>query len=137
MQIATCSTEPWICTVFYALDDENNIYFIGSPDTEHGKAIATNKIVACAITDTTQKVTDKKKGLQLKGVATMLTDEAAIKHGLDLWNKANPGVDNVINFDSIKKGTIETRVYMIKPTRIKFFNEELYDEEEFDVLDLD
>lgn len=130
MQIATCSNEPWICTVFYVLGDDKNLYFVSAPDTEHCKAIAVNNIVACAITDTEQTVTHKKKGVQLRGVATMLTYGATIKRALELWNKMNPGVENIINLKNIKKAAFESRVYKIKPTYIKFFNEELYGEEE-------
>jgi len=69
MQIATVKGEkPWICNVFYTVDNKLNLFFISKPTRRHCLEISKNKNVACAITDSHQKVTDKKKGLQIEGI---------------------------------------------------------------------
>ena len=52
-----------------------------------------------------------------------------------MWHQTNPGTESLINFDNIKNKIIESRTYKIKPFRIKFFNEELYGDEEDEVFE--
>jgi uncharacterized protein YhbP (UPF0306 family) len=52
MALATNGEHPWICWVFFIIDDDFNLYFI-SPESQHTKDININSEVACAISDTT------------------------------------------------------------------------------------
>lgn len=126
MSLATYTDKPWVCTVYYAVNDVFNLYFITEPTTKHATDISSDNVVACSITDSHQKVTDKKEGAQIEGICSQLTDEEKIKEALTLWNKANPGFENIINWESIQQGKIKGRVYLLKPTSIKYFNESIY-----------
>ncbi|MBI4226528.1 pyridoxamine 5'-phosphate oxidase family protein, partial [Candidatus Roizmanbacteria bacterium] len=70
MYLATYDGKPWTTTVFYAVDDDFNLYFISEPNTRHVKAIKKNKFVSCSIADSNQVVTDKKIGVQIEGIAS-------------------------------------------------------------------
>ena len=131
MQIATCSSKVWICTLYYAIDNKFNIYFISEPATRHCKDISLNKNIACAITETNQKVIDKKHGVQLSGLASIVKGGAELKSAIKAWNKSNPGMEKWINFKTISTNKIRGKFYKIKPNFIKFFNEELYGSEGF------
>lgn len=135
MQIATMSGKPWICTVYYAFDGKK-LYFISSPNSRHCKDIRKNKHVACAITDSKQKVVGKKVGVQIEGTASQVAKDEEIKRALDLWNKANTGFEKFISMENIKSGKMNDRAYVIKPMKIKFFNENLYGPEGFKVFEL-
>lgn len=126
MALATYSDNPWICSVYYVVDDTLQIYFITKPSSKHCQNIAKNPFVACAIAASDQKVTEKKAGVQLEGKASLVTDEKEVVKALALWNKINPGFEKIINRDNIKNGTIQSKVYKVVPTRVKFFNESLY-----------
>jgi len=134
MSLATYTDKPWVCTVYYAVDDAFNLYLITEPNTKHARDIVANTIVACAISDSHQKVTDKKEGVQIEGFCSQLSEDNKIKEALTLWNKANPGFEQIINWESIQQGKIKGRVYLVKPTSIKYFNESLYGPEEFEVF---
>lgn len=128
MSVATHVVNSWVCCVYYAVDDKFNLYFVSEPDTKHIKDIIKNKNVACAIFDSHQKVTDKKIGVQIQAVASEVKEKREILSALKLWNKNNPGIEDIINFKNLGK-VIKSKVYKIEPKIIKFFNEQLYGSE--------
>ena len=131
MTLSTYDEGPWVSTVYYAVHEDLNLYFISDPSSNHCQHIAKNPQISCAIADSRQKVTDKKTGVQLKGQVSYLADPAKIQKVLAMWNTANPGFEQVINFENMEKGVIKSKVYKITPTYIKFLNEELYGPEGF------
>ncbi len=54
MTISTASSEgePWVSPVFYAADDEHNLYWVSSKDSRHSRLIRRNPRVALVIYDT-------------------------------------------------------------------------------------
>lgn len=131
MTLATYLKKPWVATVYYIVDDDLNLYFLTSPETEHGQHIAKNKHVACNIADTHQKVTDKKIGMQIQGRVSRVNAVQRIKWMFKMWHKINPGTEERLNFQNMKKKVISARIYKVTPLKIKFFNEKLYPSEEF------
>lgn len=51
-----------------------------------------------------------------------------------MWHKKNPGFEDIINIPNIIKKIIKGRFYQIIPILIKFFNEDLYGEEGFEIF---
>lgn len=51
-----------------------------------------------------------------------------------MWHQINPGKEEILNYQNMKDKVIEAKVYKVTPSRIKFFNEELYAEKEFEVF---
>lgn len=135
MSVSTYDTHLWTAWVYYVIDDEFNLYFVSQPDTDHCKSILKNGEIACAIADSHQKVTDKKIGAQLYGTAQQLTNVGQLRWMLNVWNKVNPGIDKVINLKNMQKKVIKSRVFKVTPKKIKWFNEGLYKEKEFEVFD--
>jgi uncharacterized protein YhbP (UPF0306 family) len=131
MQLATVSKKPWICTLYYAIDAKMNIYFISDPGTKHCIDIKNNMNVACAIADSYQKPVDRKLGVQIAGTAKQVSNNMEIEHALKLWNNANPGMNKFINIKNFRNGTMQEKLYVIKPKKAKFFNEKLYGPEGF------
>lgn len=126
MSLATFGEHAAICTVYFTVDEDLNFYFMSRPETEHCKNIKINGMVACSIADGGQQVTDKKIGVQIKGVAVELPTIETIGTALLFWSKANFGFEGIVTVDTIKKRMIESRAYKVTPTEIKFFNEELF-----------
>lgn len=135
LSLATNGNTLSICTVYYAINDNFNLYFISEEVTEHGKNISKNREVVCSIADTTQKVTDKKIGVQIKGKAQIVKNDEQLKIGLRLWNKANPGFEHIINLENMRNKIIKGKFYQVIPKTIKFFSEELYGPEGFEVFE--
>ncbi|MBU2530801.1 MAG: hypothetical protein KKD35_07150 [Elusimicrobia bacterium] len=59
-------------------------------------------------------------------------DKNEERYAVELWNRSNPGLEKIINFDNLHK--INTNVYIVRPSLIKFFNEKLYGQEGFKIL---
>lgn len=132
MSVATVSQKPFICNVYYGMDENFNFYFMSETTTYHAKNIAKNSKVAISIADTHQLVTDKKIGVQITGTASQVRDEKEIIKALKLWNSNNPGFEKIINLENMKNKKIKGKVYKIKPSFIKFFNELLFGPEGFE-----
>ncbi len=126
----------WSCSVYYVIDKDFNLCFISEPETKHVINLKKNQHIACNITDSTQKVTTKKIGVQIHGTASEENNQTKMKTILSMWNQANQGFDDIINFKNIVHKVIKSKVYKIQPKLIKFFNEKLYDSEGFRIIKL-
>ena len=135
MALASANPDPWVCTLYYGTDDQLNLYVITDPNSTHGRMISKNNNVAFNIFDSHTKITDPKKGIQGKGVCTIVTDLKEIAKGLMIWHKANPGREASITLDAIKKWK-DTKIYKIKPTYLKFFNKALYGKQEYGIWEV-
>lgn len=134
MALATSGETLSNCVVYFAVDSEFNLYFISEPDSEHCKNIAANPHVAVSIAQTQQKVTSKKIGAQIKGTVQDIHGIDKLDAIIDLWNSTNPGIESVISINNFRNKILNSRAYKIQPTEIKFFNEELYGEEGFELF---
>lgn len=112
----------WSASVYFAFDKNFDCYFVSSPDSEHCQNLKKDKHVACAIADSRQPNSSKNKiGVQMRGVAVQLRNEKEIKAALALWHKASPGMEKVVNFKNMQNKKIHSRIFKIKPDKIKFF----------------
>jgi uncharacterized protein YhbP (UPF0306 family) len=134
MALATNNKAPWVCTAYYLVDGKLNLYFISSPDSKHCKDIEKNGKVACAIYDSHTPNSELKIGVQIQGTASQVRGWDRTKVLLKMWHKAAPGAEEIVNIANMKDKVISSRVYRIKPTLIKFFNQKLYKEEECKIL---
>lgn len=134
MALATFGETVSNCVVYYAVDDDFNLYFISEPDSEHCKNIAVTPNVACSIADSHQKVRDKKIGVQIKGAVTDIHGVDKLEAIINLWNSTNPGMESLISINNFRNKILNSRAYKIQPTEIKFFNEDLYGEEGFETF---
>lgn len=138
MSVATYGEFPWIASVFYAYDENLNLYFLSAPNTLHCQQIANNPKVAVNIVDSSQPVEGLKRGLQLWGDAGQLTDEAKAVAALQLW-KNHLKVENAkLTYENIRHNNVTGRMYVIVPKRIKLFDQVLFKVEDGQepVLDL-
>lgn len=135
MSIAVFADDPWICVVYYVMDENLNLYFISDPETEHSQAIAENNNVSAAIYDSHQEVSDKKVGVQIMGEVSVVGGLGKIKWFFEMWAKINPGNKDILNLKNYKNKILSSKVYVIKPRRIKFFNEALYGSDEFAIFE--
>ena len=134
MAVATFGEHPWIAWVYYVADDQGNLYFISSPKTIHGQHIMQNQQVSCAIADTSQNPVDSKKGIQLFGTVDVVSGVGKLKWFFKMWAKIAPGTTDILNFKTFDAGKLESNVYRVTPTKIRFFNEALYQDAEAEGL---
>jgi uncharacterized protein YhbP (UPF0306 family) len=126
------SNKPWLCTVYYGVDKDMNLYIVTDPNSIHGKNISKNPNVAFNIFDSRQKIFKSKKGVQGFGTIEILKGIPAITKALYLWHKQNPGVEKAITIKEVKKFA-DTKVWKITPKYMKFFNKVLYSPQEYGI----
>jgi len=120
LQVATSAGDnPWICSVWFAADDDLNIYFFSSITRRHSKEIAENPKVAGAIV-LPQTPQDKPRGIQLEGVAEALESEEDIQKAMSVY------VDRIFPEETIDMLTSNKekphKFYRIKPSSIVLFD---------------
>lgn len=133
--LATSGDHPWIATMYYGIDDDLNIYFLTNPATIHAKDLKQNPLVSAVIADSPQHPESKKIGIQLYGTAAEIEGEAALKAAFAIWCKVLHVTDPKYSYEGIKSGELKYRLYKLTPKKIKYYNEELWDDKE-QLLDL-
>lgn len=95
MGLATCADDtPWACSVFYASDENLNIYFLTDPNTLHGQHLGSGRVAATVNENCRQW--HEIKGIQLVGTATIVTG-AERECGLSLYLDKFSDVRQAIN----------------------------------------
>lgn len=130
MTLATHLEDTWVATVYYGTDENTNLYIVTAPNSKHGKHLEKNQDVAFAIFDSHTKITQNKQGIQGQGTCALVKNPAELIIGLSLWHESNPGKEGRITVDMIKKA-LDTKLYKIKPTYLKFFNKDFYGNSEY------
>lgn len=119
MQISTVSGgQPWICTVFFVVDDQQNLYWLSAPGRRHSQEIANNAKIAIAVP---VKFDWPVVGIQAEGVATIVQDDDEVKRVMDKYvTKYGKGQDFYNNF---VKGTNQHQLYKFTPKTYVLFDE--------------
>ncbi len=75
---------PQAAAVFYAPDDELNLYFLSEPTTRHARNLATDPRVAATIQADGQDWR-QIRGLQIEGMAALVEDVGEMAHAAQVY----------------------------------------------------
>ncbi len=85
MQLATSiEDQPWVCNVWFASDEDLNIYWFSSLTRRHSKELLKNNKVAGAIAFP-QTPENKPQGLQFQGSAQLLNTAIDIDKAISVY----------------------------------------------------
>lgn len=120
VQIATSNNNmPWVCSVYYVVDDELNIYWLSYPSRRHSQDIAVNSRVALTLAVKTDLPVI---GVQAEGVATEVNNIAVVAKVIAMYvKKYGAGKQFLKNFKLQKNKHV---LYCFTPSRIVLFDEE-------------
>jgi len=112
---------PWVCNVFYFMDNDLNLYYLSEKDSRHSTPLHKNPNVAVSIYDH-ESIPGKVSGVQISGTCSELS-------GKDLLMKMGkyiskfPSIKKYFNTpkDIIEKGT-SSRIFKVEPSYIKLFS---------------
>jgi len=130
MAIASHASDLWIANVYFGVDDDFNIYFIGSDKTKNNQQIEKNPQVAFSTIWFDENDHANRKGVQGVGTCTVATDGPDIAKGIALHNLNYPEFRERITVEWIGSNEYGSKVWIIKPQFIKFWNDELYGDDE-------
>lgn len=128
MSLGTYYKKPWAAPVYYVFDNDLNIYFVSDPDTIHCHNISKENNVSVTIFDSKQKLSDDKVGLQLRGKTKKVVNVFKTKTILADWNKRHLDSPK-LTYKKLTK-VWKYRLYVIKPSYVKYYNEKLYKDDE-------
>lgn len=120
MSLATSvNNQPWVCSVWYAVDEDMNIYWISSTTRRHSHEVLDNKKIAGAIV-LPQTPKDAPRGVQFQGIAKMLTEEKDIKKAMSVYAGRIFPEEKIKEF--MNSPTHPHRFYRVKPTQFVLFD---------------
>jgi uncharacterized protein YhbP (UPF0306 family) len=126
MQIAPKSSEPWIANVLMVCEEPKQLFFVGSTERRYGQLLLQDGTVAFATAWHDAKNHINRKGVQGLGIARIASSDEEVKLALALHNRDYPEFQAVYNPEWINENPHNVRVWVIEPTYIKFWNDELY-----------
>lgn len=118
-QLATArDNRPWVCTVYYVVDEHLDIYWLSYPTRRHSQDIAANGRVALTVAI---KPDVPVIGVQMEGVAREVEDVATIARVMKLYvQKYGVGRSFLSRFEL---GANKHRLYRLRSERIVLFDE--------------
>lgn len=120
MQLSTSiDNQPWVCSVWFAADDDMNIYWISSVNRRHSNEVVKNQKVGVAIA-LPQTPDDAPRGLQLQGVAELLTKQEDIDKAISVYAGRIFSKEKIKEFMEDKENP--HRFYRIKPAQFVLFD---------------
>ena len=119
VQLATASNNiPWICNVYYVLDEKLNIYWLSYPSRRHSQDITVNPNVALTLV---VKQDMPVIGVQAQGVASEIKRASTVIKVMALYiKKYGAGKDFYKNFTLKKNKHV---LYRFTPSKIVLFDE--------------
>lgn len=120
MQLSTSvNNQSWTCSVWFAADEDLNIYWFSSTTRRHSKEVMKNPKVSAAIV-LPHTPEDKARGIQLQGKAKMLTDQKEIDKAISVYKDRIFSIKTIKEFIASKEKP--HKFYKIKPTQIVLFD---------------
>lgn len=129
LSLATVGEQgPWSTTVYYGFKN-NKIYFISPQEAEHSQHIIANPTVSFAAAWHKENDHTDRKGIQGSGTCHLAKDDNDIITGVTLHNEYFPEFADRITPEWIKNPENKSGIWIITPTRIKYWDDELYKED--------
>jgi len=136
LTIATTSEKPWTANVFYGVDQHLNLYFVSNEKTLHSENILTDSQIAFNTAWFNPKNHADRKAIQGIGTCTIATRDEDIAIGVRLHNERFLEFASRITEEWIKRDDHASHIWIIQPSYIKFWNDELYEDDEYNEFHL-
>jgi uncharacterized protein YhbP (UPF0306 family) len=124
------SKDVWVANVYFGIDEKSTIYFISPKDTKHSKMIQKNPNIAFSVAWFDPKNHKNRKSVQGLGVCRATNNPNEIANGIKLLYKKFPDLRDILTVKWILSNAWGSKIWIIKPTYIKYWDDEIYGEEE-------
>ena len=128
--IASYNNDLWISNAYACTDDNFNIYFISPTKAKHSKYIEANSNIVFSFSWFDPKNLSNRKGVQGKGECKMVKNPIELAKGIKHMYDSFPEMRDILTLKWITENVWGTKLWVIKPTYIKHWDDEVYGEEE-------
>ncbi len=120
----------WIANVYFGVDEKGLIYFVSPANNKHSGMILKNPNIAFSVAwfDPTNHA--NRKAVQGLGICRPAQNEDEIKIGVSLHNLNFPEFKKRITIDWIHTNEWGSKIWVLRPTYIKYWDDELYGDKE-------
>jgi nitroimidazol reductase NimA-like FMN-containing flavoprotein (pyridoxamine 5'-phosphate oxidase superfamily) len=114
--ISTCTPNgnPWITPVFYAYDDDYNLYWVSSKNARHSKNIRSNPKIAIVIFDST-KGEGEGDAIYIEATAKEMKTTKEIEEGMKYYDTRASKKELMVKDPENVTGKKEWRFYKAEP----------------------
>jgi len=119
----------WIANVYVGVDDDGSIYFVSPEDTTHSQMILKNPRVAFSFAWFDPGDHRNRKAIQGKGTCRIASKEET-NAGVHLHNQNFPEFKERITVEWIATNEFTSRVWILEPEYVKYWDDELFGEDE-------
>mgnify|MGYP001558859971 FL=1 len=131
MIIASCDEKDvWVANVYFGVDEKATIYFVSSKDTKHSQMILKNPKVAFSIAWFDTSNHKNRKAVQGLGVCRPAESEEEIINGVKLHNQNFPEFKEKITVEWIHNNAWGSKIWVLKPSYMKYWDDEIYGDDE-------
>src|SRR3989338_6057161 len=120
----------WVANLYFGTDEKANIYFISPKDNKHSQLILKNPEVAFSIAWFDPTNHKNRKGIQGLGVCRPAEKEEEIITGVKLHNQNFPEFKEKITVEWIHTNEWNSKVWVLKPSYMKYWDDEIYGDDE-------
>ena len=122
--------EVWIANLYIGVDEKGTIYFISPKDAKHSAMITKNLHVAFSMAWLDPKNSKNRKGVQGLGVCRPTKNMNEITQGIKLLYKNFPEMRDILTVKWILTNAWGSKVWTLKPTYVKYWDDEIYGDDE-------
>lgn len=120
----------WVANVYFGADTNGTLYFISPEKTKHSQMILKNQKIAFSVVWFDPKNHKNRKAVQGLGICRRAKGTREISKGIQLLYQNFPDLRDMLTVKWIKNNIWGTKVWVVKPSSIKFWNDEVYGEDE-------
>ncbi|MBI4600201.1 pyridoxamine 5'-phosphate oxidase family protein [Candidatus Uhrbacteria bacterium] len=121
---------PWIANVYYGAGDDGRMYFISSKKNRHSRMILKDPHIAFSIAWFDPANHKNRKAIQGLGTCRPAKNLAEITAGIKLMYNKFPDLRAILTVKWIKTNAWGSKVWVLMPTYLKYWDDELYGEDE-------
>lgn len=121
---------PWIANVYFCADDSGELYFISPEKNRHSQMILQNPNVAFSVAWFDSNNHKNRKGVQGLGTCHIAESEEEIEIGVGLYSANFPESKERITAEWVHTNEWGSKVWILKPSYMKYWDDELYGDDE-------
>lgn len=120
----------WVANVYIGTDATGAIYFISPTTNRHSQMILKNPQVAFSVAWFDVANHKNRKAVQGLGMCRLAETEDEIATGVRLHNQNFPEFKERITVEWIYTNEWDSKVWVLEPTYLKYWDDELYGDDE-------